>query len=134
MRAKSMQVGDDREDVEVLLTREGRARLPLRRQLVLYLDPFAFFKDAAGGTAWSRESAMSYNRERRSILLMYVRRWLLIAATFFLGIASAEALSAHVPLFIIPAAGFGICCSIAVTVAAWTAAAYVLLGRQPLRP
>ncbi|HUP93387.1 MAG TPA: hypothetical protein VM164_00670 [Burkholderiales bacterium] len=133
-RSKSMKGCDDREDVEALLTPEGRARLPLRRQLVLYLDPFAFFKDAASGTGWSRESAMSYNRARRSILLMYVGRWLLIAGTFFLGIASAEALAAHVPLFIIPAAGFGIGCSIAMTVAAWTAAAYVLLGRRTRRP
>lgn len=132
-RSRSMRDSDEGEDVEVLLTREGRARLPLRRQLVLYLDPFAFFKDATSGTCWSRESAMSYNRARRSILLMYARRWLLIAGTFFLGIASAEALAAHVPLFIIPAAGFGIDCSIAMAVAAWTAAAYVLLGRQTLR-
>jgi hypothetical protein len=129
-----MQACKDSDDVEALLTREGRARLPLSRQLVLYLDPFAFFKDASSGNGWSRESAMAYNRARRSILLMYVRRWLLIAGTFFLGIASAEALAAHVPLFIIPAAGFGIGCSIAMTVAAWTAAAYVLLGRQTFRP
>jgi hypothetical protein len=121
------------EDVEALLTPERRACLPLWRQLMLYLDPFAFFKDTASGTGWVRESAMSYNRARRFILLTYLRRWLIIAAAFFLGIASAEALAAHVPLFIIPAAGFGIGCSIAVAVAAWTAAAYVLLGRGTVR-
>jgi hypothetical protein len=121
------------EDVEALLMPENRACLPLWRQLLLYLDPFAFFKDAASGTGWMRESAMSYNRAQRPILLSYVRRWLAIAAAFFLGIASAEALAAHVPLFIIPAAGFGIGCGLAVAVAAWTAAAYVLLGRQTLR-
>lgn len=121
------------DDVEALFTPEARACLPLRRQLKLYLDPFAFFKDVASCTGWVRESAMSYNRALRSILLMYVRRWLAIAAAFFLGITSAEALAPHVPLFIIPAAGFGIGCSIAVAVAAWTAAAYVLLGRQTVR-
>jgi hypothetical protein len=120
-------------DVEALLTPERRACLPLWRQLMLYLDPFAFFKDAASGTGWMRESAMSYNRAQRPILLSYVRRWLAIAGAFFLGIASAEALAAHVPLFIIPAAGFGIGCGLAVAVAAWTAAAYVLLGRQTVR-
>jgi len=129
-----MKPSASREDFEALLTPEGRARLPLRRQVVLYLNPFAFFKDAASGSGWARECAMSYNRARRPILLMYVRRWLLIAATFFLGITSAEALAAHVPLFIIPAAGFGIGCSVAMAVAAWTAAAYVLLGRPVSRP
>ena len=129
-----MKPSASREDFEALLTPEGRARLPLRSQVVLYLNPFAFFKDAASGSGWAREYAMSYNRARRPILLMYVRRWLLIAATFFLGITSAEALAAHVPLFIIPAAGFGIGCSVAMAVAAWTAAAYVLLGRPVSRP
>jgi hypothetical protein len=119
--------------VEALLTREARARLPLRRQFLLYLDPFAFFKDATTGTDRSREQALSYNVERRSILLTYARRWLLIALASFLGIASAEALAAHVPLFIIPAAGFGIGCSISVAVAAWSTAAYVLLGTHAVR-
>lgn len=120
-------------DVESLLTPEARACLPLRRQVLLYLDPFAFFKDASCGPVWIRERARSYNCARRPILLMYIRRWLLIAAASFLGIASAEGLAAHVPLFIIPAAGFGIGCSIAVTVAACTTAAYVLLGTQGRR-
>lgn len=118
----------DRDDIEVLLTREGRASLPLSRLLLLYLDPFALFKDASCGPSWRREQARSYNRERRSLLLTYIRRWLTIAAGSFLGIASAEALAAHVPLFIIPAAGFGIGCSVAVAVAVWTSAAYFLLG------
>jgi hypothetical protein len=125
-----MRVKIRHEDVEALLTREARARLPLRRQLMLYFDPFAFFKDASTGTDWSRQHARSYNCAQRSILLTYIRRWLLIAAGSFLGIASAEALAAHTPLFIIPAAGFGIGCSIAVAVAAWASAAYVMLGTQ----
>jgi hypothetical protein len=121
------------EDVEALLSREARARLPLGRQIMLYLDPFAFFKDASTGTDWNRQHARSYNCAQRSILLTYIRRWLLIAAGSFLGIASAEALAAHVPLFIIPAAGFGISCSVAAAIAAWASAAYVLLGTQATR-
>jgi len=128
-----MRLKLDNEDVETLLTREARARLPLRRQLMLYLDPFAFFKDATIGNDWSRQHARSYNCARRSILLTYIRRWLLIAISSFLGITSAEALAAHVPLFIIPAAGFGIGCSVAVAIAAWTSAAYVLLATETLR-
>lgn len=128
-----MKVKTDYHDVEVLLTREGRARLSLRRQLWLYFDPFAFFKDASTGTDWSRQHARSYNCARRSILLTYIRRWLLIAIGSFLGIASAEALAAHVPLFIIPAAGFGISCSVAAAVTAWASAAYVLLGTHARR-
>jgi hypothetical protein len=128
-----MRVKVRHEDVEALLTREVRARLPLAHQLMLYLDPFAFFKDASTGTDWSRQHARSYNCAQRSILLTYIRRWLLIAIGSFLGIASAEALAAHVPLFIIPAAGFGISCSVAAAVAAWSSAAYVLLGTQARR-
>ena len=115
-------------DLETLATREGRAALPLARQLMLYLDPFALFMDASRGPAWLRERALSFNRARRWILLTYIRRWVVIALGSFLGIASSEALAAHAPLFIIPAVGFGIGCSIAVTVAACTSAAYVLLG------
>jgi hypothetical protein len=128
-----MKVKTDYQDVEALLTREGRACLPLRRQVLLYFDPFAFFKDASTGTDWSRQHARSYNCARRSILLTYIRRWLLIAIGSFLGIASAEALAAHVPLFIIPAAGFGISCSVAAAVTAWASAAYVLLGTHARR-
>jgi len=80
-----------------------------------------------------RSHALAYNCARRSILLTYIRRWLVIAAGSFLGIAFAEALVAHVPLFIIPAAGFGIGCSIATVVAAWMGAAYLLLSVQSVR-
>ena len=123
----------DQADLESLLTREGRARLPLRHLLLLYLNPFALFMDASLGPAWRREQALSHNRAWRPFLLSYIRRWLLIAAGSLLGIASAEALAAHVPLFIIPAAGFGIACSVAITVAACTSATYLLLGSRPRR-
>jgi hypothetical protein len=128
-----MATDDTATELETLLTREGRARLPLRRLLLLYFDPFALFMDASHGPAWRREEALSHNRARRGILLTYLRRWLLIAAGSLLGIASAEALAAHLPLFIIPAAGFGIACSVAMTVAACTCAAYVVLGTGTAR-
>ena len=118
----------DSAQYERLLTREGRAALSPARLLLIYLDPFALFMDASQGPAWRRERALSYNRERRSILLTYMRRWLVIATVSFLGIAPAEALAAHAPFFLIPAVGFGIGCSIAVTVTVCTFAAYLLLG------
>ena len=118
----------DNLECERLLTREGRASLPLSRLLLLYLDPFALFMDASQGPAWRRERARKYNRERRAILLTYIRRWLMIAGVSLLGIASAEALAAEGALFIIPVAGFGIGCSVALTVAACTSAAYFMLG------
>ncbi|HYC44284.1 MAG TPA: hypothetical protein VED01_02260 [Burkholderiales bacterium] len=124
----AMAIDPAQPDLLALLTPEGRARLPLHRQLTLYLDPFALFMDASHGPAWRRERALSYNRARRVMLLTYIRRWLAIAAGSFLGIASSEALAAHAPVFIISAAGFGIGCSVAVTVAACASAAYVLLG------
>jgi hypothetical protein len=125
-----MKVKLQHGDVETLLTPEARAQLPLSRQLMLYLDPFAFFKDASCGNAWVREAALRYNRRQRSMLLTYIRRWLLIAASSFLGITSSETLAGHLPLFIIPAAGFGIGCSIAIVFSAWIATIYFLLGAR----
>jgi hypothetical protein len=111
----------------VFLNREARAALPLRRQLLLYLDPFALFMDASRGTATMRSTALSYNRAMRWMLVPYLRRWGLIAGTLFLGIAPAEALAAQASLVIVPAAvAVGFC--IAATVALVIAAAYLLLG------
>ena len=114
-------------DVEQLLSCELRARLPLARQILLYLHPFAFFKDASCGTAVVRERNLTYNRTMRWLLVPYLRRWLLIAATLFLAIAPAEAMAAQASLVIVPAAlAVGFC--IAATVAFCIATAYLLLA------
>ena len=117
-------------DVETLLDRKARAALPLSRQILVYLDPFALFKDATRGTAWQQEMALRYNRAMRWVLIPYLRRWLAIAAALFLCIAPAEALAAENSLFLVPAAAFGVGCSIAVTVAFCTLAAYLLLSAR----
>ena len=117
-------------DVESLLNRERRAHLPLPRQLLLYLDPFALFKDASKGPALARASALSYNRAMRWILVSYIRRWILIAASLFLAIAPAEALAAQAKIFIIPAAAFAVGASIAIAVTCLIAAVYLLLGAK----
>ena len=109
-------------DVESLLVREFRSRLPLVHQIRLYLDPFALFKDAARG----RERALSYNRELRWVLLSYLRRWLLIAASLFVGIAPAEAIAAEAT--IVPAAAFAVGFCMAVSVLTCIVAAYLMLG------
>ena len=41
-----MRLSPDQSGVEALRTPEVRRSLPLLRQMLLYLDPFAFFKDA----------------------------------------------------------------------------------------
>ena len=117
-------------DAESLLSREQRARLPLLRQLLLYLDPFALFKDASNGTALVRASALSYNRALRWVLVPYIRRWILIAASLFLAISPAEALAAQAKIFIIPAAAFAVGASIAIAVTCLIGAVYVLLGSK----
>ena len=61
-------------DVEALLSRQVRETLPISRQLLLYLDPFALFKDASRGNAWQQELALQYNRAMRWVLLPYIRR------------------------------------------------------------
>src|SRR5438309_8685326 len=115
-------------DVEVLLLRERRAALPLARQFLLYLDPFALFKDASKGPARARERALSYNRAMRWMLVPYIRRWLAIAASLFLAIAPIEALAAQATFFIIPATAIAVAFCIAITVSALTVAVYLLLG------
>jgi hypothetical protein len=117
-------------DVESLLIRERRARLPLPRQLTLYLDPFALFKDASNGPPPVRERALSYNRAMRWMLVAYIRRWVMIAASLFLAIAPTEALAAQAKFFIIPAAAFAVGSSIAVIVTLLTLAVYLLLGTK----
>jgi len=117
-------------DVESLLIRERRERLPLPRQLALYLHPFALFKDASSGPPPARERALSYNRAMRWMLVSYIRRWVLIAASLFLAIAPTEALAAQAKFFIIPAAAFAVGSSIAVTVTVLTFAVYLLLGSK----
>jgi hypothetical protein len=114
--------------IEVLLRGEERAKLPLARQVLLYLDPFALFMDASRGPRQVRERALRYNRAMRWMLVPYLRRWALIAAMLSLGIIPTEALAAQSPLFIIPTAAIAIGCCIALTVTALTAAVYLLLG------
>jgi hypothetical protein len=109
-------------EVEHLLTREFRSRLTLGQQVLLYLDPFALFKDASDG----RDRALAYNRAMRWVLLSYLRRWLMIAASLFVGIAPAEALAADAT--IVPAAAIAVGFCVAVAVLACTAAAYLMLG------
>lgn len=117
-------------DIESLLTRQGRAKLPLARQLLIYLDPFSLFKDAARGTRQQQERALSYNRARSWMLLAYLRRWLLIAVALFLCIAPTQALAAREAIFVVPAAALAVGCCMAITVVACTITAYLLL-RSP---
>ena len=115
-------------DVEALLSRKVRETLPISRQILLYLDPFALFKDASRGNPWQQELALQYNRAMRWVLLPYIRRWITIAGGLFLSIAPAEALAAKQALFIYPAAALAVGCCIAVTVTFCTLAAYLLLS------
>ena len=105
-----------------MLTPHDRAQLPLARQVLLYLDPFALFQDASQGSRSARERALSYNRSMRWMLVAYLRRWLAIAFSSFLCIAPTEALAATAAA--VPAVG----CCIAVAISAVIAAVYLLLG------
>jgi len=114
--------------MERFLTGEERAKLPLRRQLLLYLDPFALFMDASRGPRHARERALSYNRAMRWMLVPYLQRWAAIAAALFAALLPGEALAAQSPVFLIPTAAVAVGCCIAVSVTALTAAVYLLLG------
>lgn len=117
-------------DVESLLSRSARSRLPFSRQLGLYLDPFSLFKDASRGAAQEKHRALAYNRALRWVLLLYMRRWLFIAACCFLCVSPTEALAAQAPFFILPAAAFGIAFAVAVAVLACAGGVYLLLGAR----
>jgi hypothetical protein len=120
----------EEEDVEALLRPDIRARLPFPRLIALYLNPFALFKDASRGNIYAQRVALSYNRAMRWMLLRYLRRWTLIAASSFVSIAPAEALAAQGSVFVIPAAATAVGCCVAVTVIVCTVTTYVLLGRR----
>ena len=113
-----------------LLHREARAALPLRRQLLIYLDPFALFMDASRGSGPVRRTALRYNRAMRWMLVPYMKRWIVIGAASFAGVAPAEALAAE-GLSIVPAAALALGACIAATVTVCTAAAFLLLGAAP---
>lgn len=117
------------DEVEALLSGEARSRLPLARQFLIYLDPFALFKDASFGSTRAREVALSYNRAMRWMLLPYIRRWILIAAGCALLISPAEAAAAQQAAFAIPMAAVAVGFCIALTVVSVTLAVYLLLGR-----
>lgn len=121
------------DDVEALLSRDVRARLPFKRLLVLYLHPFSLFKDASRGSLLVRASALAYNRSKRWLLLIYLRRWLTIAAASFLGVASSEALAAQHKPFIVLTVGMGMSFALAVVVAISAAICYLMLGQRPDR-
>jgi len=116
------------DEIEALLKRDLRARLPLRRLLLLYLHPFALFKDASSGPPVAQRRALSYNRAMRWMLLPYIRRWVAIAAALFFCIEPTQALAAQESLFIIPAAAFAVGCCLAVVVIVLAACSYLLLG------
>ena len=103
-------------DIESLLHRDRRASLPLMRQLLIYLNPFALFKDASRGNAFVRHAALSYNRAMRWMLVTYLWRWMLIAGASYFG------------LFLVPGAVVGVAFCVAVAVMATTVAAWLLLG------
>ena len=115
-------------DVEALLRGEERAKLPLGRQVLLYLDPFALLMDASRGSRQARERALRHNRAMRWMLVAYLRRWAVIACALFLGILPGEALAAQSPVFLIPTAAIAVGCCVALTVTALIGAVYLLLG------
>jgi hypothetical protein len=113
---------------QAFLDRKARAALPLGRQLLLYLDPFALFMDASRGSPAVRRRALAYNRAMRWMLVPYLKRWIAIAAASFAGIAPAEALAGQASVFVVPAAALAVGACIAATVTLCIAAAYLLLG------
>lgn len=117
-----------RDNVELLLRADYRAQLPFRRLLILYLDPFAFFKDASRGTLHARAAARRYNRTLRWVLVPYLCRWLAIAVLLYAAVMPAERYTLLLPALKIPAAACAVGSCIAVAVLTWTVVAYLMLA------
>ena len=122
-----------RDSVELLLRADYRAQLPFRRLLILYLDPFAFFKDASRGTLHARAAARRYNRALRCVLVPYLCRWLAIAVLLYAAVMPAERYTLLLPALKIPAAACAVGSCIAVAVLTWTAVAYLMLAAAASR-
>jgi hypothetical protein len=84
--------------------------------------------DASRGTAAVRRRAQAWNRAMRWMLVPYMKRWVVIAAASFAGIAPAEAMAAQGALSAVPVAALAVGFCVAVTVTFCTAAAWLLLG------
>src|SRR5690349_20400810 len=93
------------ESVEALARPDVRARLPLRRLVRLYLDPFALFKNVAIGSPRLLAEALEYNRGQRRILLAYLRRWTVIALACLTSAMPLGALASAEPLLGVPFIG-----------------------------
>ncbi|MGE5641313.1 MAG: hypothetical protein ACM30H_14580 [Clostridia bacterium] len=120
------------DEIEALSLRERREKLPFRSLMRLYLDPFALFKNVSVGSHAARAAALDYNRRQRRILLVYLRRWALIAAASFFGATSAGAATAADPLLCVPFFGLEVTFSLAFCMVLLSATLYFLLaGREP---
>ena len=53
------------------------------------------FKDASKGTLWERSAAIRHNRANAHWLLLYMRRWLFMMATFFAVAVVCEVILGH---------------------------------------
>ena len=100
-----VRVMNEFDDVEALLKPQKRSHLSLRALLRLYLDPFAFFKNANRGNLFNRSAAFRYNKQLRWILVPYMRRWLCIALACLLALNPAAALAQVDSLFLVTAVG-----------------------------
>jgi hypothetical protein len=101
---------------------------PFSELLLLYLDPFAFFKNIHIGPPSERVEALQYNRRHRRILLSYVRRWTTIAVLCITGMAALGALAHAEPVLYIPVLGLELGFSTAVCMVLLSVAVYVVLG------
>jgi hypothetical protein len=117
----------DERDIERLARPEARARLPFRRLLWLYLDPFALLKELTG-----QPDALHYNRRQRRILLPYARRWAVIAMACMAVIACVDGFARGYPLLWIPLAALEIGFATGLCLSFVALAAYIVLGLERL--
>ncbi|HYX64965.1 MAG TPA: hypothetical protein VE935_12175 [Burkholderiales bacterium] len=120
------------EEVEVLARPEHRAELPLRRLLWLYLNPFALLKNVSVGPPRLRAEALRYNRARRGMLLLYLRRWAAIGAACLMAELPVATWAAGSPVLGVTFIGLELGFAFAVCVLLLAGAVYVLLGFDEL--
>jgi hypothetical protein len=94
-------------------------------RLLLYLDPFAPFKNIAAET-----DALDYNRRHRHLLLTYVRRWAVIGLSCAAGMEALGLLARVEPYLVVPIFGLELCFSASVCMLVLAAAVYWVLGLE----
>jgi hypothetical protein len=106
---------------------------PFLKLLHLYLDPLALLRNITVGTDDERAAALQYNRRLRAVLLIYARRWTVIALACIASANPLASLAREELVMCVPFVGVELGFSVALCALVISVAVYIVLG-LPERP